>query len=102
MTLATRFEEWALQARQEGLEKGLAKGLAKGLEKGLKKGLEKGRTEGEARILQRLLVARFGPLSQETLAALNTASTAQIEAWTDRFLSAHSLAEVFATPSTPL
>ena len=90
MTLATRFEEWAFEAEQ------------KGLQKGLEKGLEKGRTEGEARILQRLLVARFGPLSQETLAALSTASTAQIEAWTDRFLSAHSLAEVFATPSTPL
>ncbi len=98
MTLATRFEEWAFEAEQKGMQKGLEKGLQKGLEKGL----EKGRTEGEARILQRLLVARFGPLSQETLAALNTASTAQIEAWTDRFLSAHSLAEVFATPSTPL
>lgn len=106
MTLATRFEEWALQARQEGLEKGLAKGLEKGLEKGLKKGLEKGlekgRTEGEARILQRLLVARFGPLSQEMQAALSTASTAQLEAWTDRFLSARTLAEVFAPPSSPL
>ena len=86
MTLATRFEEWALQARQEGLEKGL----------------EKGRTEGEARILQRLLVARFGPLSQEMQAALSTASTAQLEAWTDRFLSARTLAEVFAPPSSPL
>lgn len=98
MTLATRFEEWAFEAEQKGMQKGLEKGL----EKGLQKGLEKGRTEGEARILQRLLVARFGPLSQETLAALHTASTAQIEAWTDRFLSARSLAEVFATPSTPL
>ena len=97
MTLATRFEEWALQARQEGLEKGLEKGLQKGLEKGR----QEGRTEGEARILQRLLVARFGPLSQETQAALSTASTAQLEAWTDRFLSARTLDEVFAAPTSP-
>lgn len=87
MTLATRFEEWAQQHRQEGLEKGLEKGIAKG------------RMEGEARLLQRLLVARFGPLSQEVLAALNTASTAQLEAWTDRFLSARTLAEVFEAPA---
>ena len=97
MTLATRFEEWALQARQEGLEKGLQKGLQKGLEKGR----QEGRTEGEARILQRLLVARFGPLSQETQAALSTASTAQLEVWTDRFLSARTLDEVFAAPTSP-
>ena len=101
MTLATRFEEWALQARQEGLEKGLEKGLQKGLQKGLEKGRQEGRTEGEARILQRLLVARFGPLSQETQAALSTASTAQLEAWTDRFLSARTLDEVFAAPTSP-
>ena len=113
MPLATRIEEWALQARQEGLQKGLEKGLEKGLQKGLEKGLQKGlqkglekgrqegRTEGEARILQRLLVARFGPLSQETQAALSTASTAQLEAWTDRFLSARTLDEVFAAPTSP-
>ena len=77
MTLATRFEEWAHQYKDEG------------------------RQEGEARILQRLLVARFGPRSQETQAALSTASTAQLEAWTDRFLSAHTLAEVFAAPTSP-
>ena len=51
--------------------------------------------------LQRLLVARFGPLSQETQAALSTASTAQLEAWTDRFLSARTLDEVFAAPTSP-
>lgn len=47
------------------------------------------------------LVARFGPLSQETQAALNTASTAQLDAWTDRFLSARTLDEVFAAPTPP-
>ncbi|MDD2845004.1 MAG: Rpn family recombination-promoting nuclease/putative transposase [Rhodoferax sp.] len=95
MTLAARFEEWAQQHRQEGLEKGMEKGLEKGMEKGLEKGIAK----GEARLLQRLLVARFGPLSQQTLSALDAASTAQLEAWTDRFLNARTLAEVFETPA---
>ncbi|QIL45551.1 DUF4351 domain-containing protein [Acidovorax sp. HDW3] len=85
MTLATRFEEWAHQHKDQGRQEGR----------------QEGRKEGEARILQRLLVARFGPLSQETLAALNAASTAQLEAWTDRFLSARSLDEVFAAPPAP-
>lgn len=83
MTLAARFEEWALEFEKKGLEKGLEKGIA----------------TGEARLLQRLLVARFGPLSQETLSALEAASSAQLEAWTDRFLNARSLAEVFEGPA---
>ena len=83
MTLATRFEEWALQARQEGLQKGLQKGM------------QKGQRDGEARILQRLLVARFGPLSSSILAQLEHASTEQIEAWVDRAITARSLHDIF-------
>ena len=79
MTLAARFEEWALESEQ--------------------KGRQEGRKEGEAHILQRLLVARFGPLSQETIATIESASTVQLEAWTDRFLAATTLAEVFAAPA---
>ena len=105
MTLATRFEEWAQQHRQEGIERGraegLQKGLQKGLQQGLQKGLQKGRAEGEARVLQRLLVARFGPLSHQTLAALGSADSQQLEAWTDRLLAARTLAEVFERPPEP-
>ena len=91
MTLATRFEEWAQQHRQEGLETGLQKGL----QKGLQTGLQKGQRDGEARILQRLLVARFGPLSLSILAQLEHASTEQIEAWVDRAITARSLHDIF-------
>ena len=87
MTLATRFEEWAQQHRQEGIEKGRTEGR--------QEGRMQGRVEGEARLLQRLLVARFGPLSQQTLAALQSADSQQLETWTDRLLSARTLAEVF-------
>ncbi|MDD2609468.1 MAG: Rpn family recombination-promoting nuclease/putative transposase [Giesbergeria sp.] len=83
MTLAARFEEWAHQSEQKGRQEGR----------------KEGRKEGEARILQRLLVARFGPLSQETIATIEGASTTQLEAWTDRFLAATTLAEVFAAPA---
>ena len=79
MTLATRFEEWAQQAEQKGMQKGM----------------QKGQRDGEARILQRLLVARFGPLSSSILAQLEHASTEQIEAWVDRAITARSLHDIF-------
>ncbi|GAB2740747.1 hypothetical protein GCM10027019_20580 [Melaminivora jejuensis] len=82
MTLAVRFEEWAQQYRQEGRQEGRLEG----------------RMEGESRLLQRLLVARFGPLSQQTLAALGSPDSEQLEAWTDRLLDARTLAEVFDGP----
>ena len=89
MTLATRFEEWAQQHEQRGIEKGRQEGFIEG------------RAEGEARVLQRLLIARFGPLSQQTLAALGGADSQQLEAWTDRLLSARTLAEVFEPATGP-
>ncbi|AVO50347.1 transposase [Melaminivora suipulveris] len=91
MTLATRFEEWAQQHEQRGIEKGRTEGR----QEGRQEGRMQGRVEGEARLLQRLLVARFGPLSQQTLAALQSADSQQLETWTDRLLSARTLAEVF-------
>lgn len=91
MTLATRFDEWALQHEEKGRQEGIAKGIAKGIEKGMARGI----VQGEARLLQRLLIARFGPLSQATLAQLAAASAVELETWTDRFLNARSLADVF-------
>ena len=87
MTLAVRFEEWAQQHELRGMEKGR--------QEGRQEGRLEGRAEGEARVLRRLLVARFGPLSQQTLAALHSADSEQLEAWTDRLLGACTLAEVF-------
>lgn len=38
--------------------------------------------------VERLLVARFDPLSQDTIATIEGASIMQLEVWTDRFLAA--------------
>jgi predicted transposase/invertase (TIGR01784 family) len=75
MTLATRFEEWAHQHKDEGRQEG--------------------RQEGQASSLQRLLVARFGPLGAATLADLERANLQQLEIWFDRAIAARSLQEVF-------
>lgn len=71
MTLAERFDEWAQQHRQEGIEK------------------------GEALLLQRQLVRRFGDLPSDILSRIAAASSEQLELWGDRVLDAKTLAEVF-------
>ena len=75
MALAERFEEWAKEHEQKGIEKGIEK--------------------GEALILQRLLVRRFGALSSEVVSQVSTATTGQLETWCDRVLDAATLADVF-------
>ncbi len=71
-------------------------GIEKGLLQGMQQGLVQGRAEGEAYALRRLLQKRFGPLSEDVLARLQTASIDELELWLDRALDADSLAGVFS------
>ena len=79
MTLADRFETWARQHEQRGIEKGIEKGIE----------------QGESLLLQRFLIRRFGPLPSERVAQISAATTAQLEHWSDRVLDAASLEDVF-------
>jgi predicted transposase/invertase (TIGR01784 family) len=87
---------------RRGLERGLKQGLEQGREQGLEQGLERGREQGleqgreqEARaLIRRLLDKKFGPLGAATLARLEAADHAALERYTDRVLTAKSLAEV--------
>lgn len=75
MTLADRFDQWAQQYEQKGMQAGIEK--------------------GEALVLQKLLTKRFGPLPADRSAQIGAASAAQIDVWVDRVLDAQSLDEVF-------
>ena len=81
---------------EKGLLQGMQQGIAQGMQQGMQRGLMKGRAEGEAYALRRLLQKRFGPLSDDVLARLQTASIDELELWLDRALDADSLAGVFA------
>ena len=59
-------------------------------------GEQSGIAKGEAYALRRLLQKRFGPLSEDVLARLQSASIDELELWLDRALDADSLAGVFA------
>ena len=80
MTLAERFDQWALEYKEEGEKAGIAKGIA----------------QGEALLLQRLLARRFGPLPATVLERIAIASTTELETWGDRVLDAVSLDDVFS------
>ena len=54
--------------------------------------IAEGRAEGRAQIVLRLLTLRYGPLSGDITSRIKTASCAELEAITDRVLSAQTLA----------
>ena len=66
------------------------KGLAEGIEKGMAKGLR----DGERRILQRLIVKRFGALSAADKKRLKSMSAAELEQLSERVLDARSISEL--------
>jgi flagellar biosynthesis/type III secretory pathway protein FliH len=65
-------------------------------QEGLNDGIQKGRLEGAAGVLRRQLELKFGALSEDVSARLETATYEQVSVWTDRILVADSLAAVFA------
>ena len=68
----------------------------KWMQQGLLQGRLEGEQTGEAKALRRLLQKRFGPLPEDRLTRLQTASVDELEHWLDRALDADSLAEVFS------
>ena len=58
--------------------------------------IDRGQTRGKQAIIRRLLELRFGPLPSHVHARLENASVAELDAWTERLLSAASLDEVLA------
>jgi predicted transposase/invertase (TIGR01784 family) len=57
-------------------------------------GEARGEARGRARALVQLLTLKFGPLSQTALDTVHAATTDQLETWTARVLTAHTLEQV--------
>lgn len=81
--LAERVKEWNREATEKGLRKGLRKGLQQGLQ------------QGTRQILSRQLIKKFGPLSSDLESRLQQAGEDQLLEWSDRILTADSLADIF-------
>jgi len=72
----------------------LAERIESWFEEAERKGLQKGRQEGQARVLGKLLQLKFGALSADVQAQLDSAGEAQLEAWTEAVLTATTLEAV--------
>ena len=83
MTLTARFETWAEEFEQRGIEKGMEKGLAQGAHTGI------------AETLHTLLQEKFGDLPEWVNQRLQQADTAVLQHWVVRFVHAQSLHDVF-------
>ncbi|MCM8624891.1 DUF4351 domain-containing protein [Accumulibacter sp.] len=68
----------------------------RGMEEGLQQGTEQGERIGEAKVVERQLTRRFGPLDAETRARLQAATLEQLDRYADRLLDAATLDEVFS------
>ena len=65
------------------------------LQEGRQEGRKEGRQEGEVALLMRLLVKRFGNVSESIESRLTQATIADLELWGDRLLEAKTLTDIF-------
>ena len=66
-----------------------------GWKKGLQEGRQEGRQEGEAVLFLRLVEKKFGVVSEDFRAKIESARSEQLLEWTDRILTARRLDQVF-------
>jgi hypothetical protein len=91
--------DYGADQRAEGKTEGKTEGIAEGKIEGKIEGIAEGKIEGGRSLLLRLLHARFGELPAATVARIETADMADLERWSERVLSAQTLAEVLAEPA---
>ncbi len=68
--------------------------IEQGIEQGLEQGIQRGVERGVRATLVRQLTLRFGPPSELIRARIDGATSAELERWTDRVLTATSIEDV--------
>ncbi|XXT19409.1 Rpn family recombination-promoting nuclease/putative transposase [Sorangium sp. So ce429] len=80
--------------REQGRQAGEREGRQAGEREGRQAGEREGRLEGQRSTLLKLLRLRFGELPEPVVARVRAADAAQIEGWTERFLTSPTLDDV--------
>ncbi len=75
-------------------ERGLAANRTAAIAEGRQQGRQEGRQQGQAEILLKLLGLRFGSPSEAVRARIGSATLEELDAWTERVLTARTPAEV--------
>ena len=86
-------ERWLDEQKAKALQEGHRIGLEEGLERGRRLGV----SEGLRTALERVLVARFGPVGEDVSERLKRASEQQLGIWLERAARASSIEEVFGS-----
>ena len=85
------------KGRSEGRSEGKAEGRAEGKAEGKAEGRAEGQAEATRALVARQLERKFGPLTPEHQALLDSATLEQLEQYADTLLTASSLDEVFGS-----
>ncbi|MBF0321593.1 MAG: Rpn family recombination-promoting nuclease/putative transposase [Magnetococcales bacterium] len=80
---------------QRGIEIGEQRGIEIGEQRGIEIGKARGRRDVEAAVLLRLLHRRFGLVPDEMIEKIHSADLNMIEKWSENFVFADSLEDVF-------
>lgn len=89
-------ERYAEEASQMSgfAERFIAQGIEQGIQQGVQQGMQQGVQQGEARILLRLLSARFGILPPDARNKVESADAETLLQWSERILNARTLDDV--------
>ncbi len=96
MSLAA--EQWEAQGFNKGVVQGRAEGEARGKAEGEAKGKAEGEAKGKAEMLLRLLRRRCGLLPEAIEVRVCAAESGQLDDWSERFVDAQTIGDVFGTP----
>ncbi|MBF0614776.1 MAG: DUF4351 domain-containing protein, partial [Magnetococcales bacterium] len=80
-----------------GHKRGVEEGMLAGMELGEQRGRQEGRQEEAASMLLKLMRRKFGQMPDQVLEQVRSANLEQIEVWSDNFVFANSVDEVFAS-----
>ena len=89
--MSTAAEQWKAEGYNNGILQGRAEGEARGE--------ARGKARGKAEMLLRQLRRRFHTLAPEIEARVRAADGVQLDEWSDRFVDATALTEIFPDPA---
>jgi predicted transposase/invertase (TIGR01784 family) len=89
-------EEAYMTAAQKLTQESYARGCKEGEAKGKAEGEAKGKAEGKAELLLRLLVLRFGSLSEDHRQKVLQASPECLDRWAERVITGESIEEILS------
>ena len=75
---------------KEGIQQGMQQGIQQGMQQGMQQGIQQGMQQGKYKLLERILIGRFGALPEWAIQRLESATPEQLDRWAERVLMSES------------